>query len=73
MANVSYDNDRITCVLDFGADAEGNTISKKYSVGNISKDVTDDNVLTYATVINTLTGGQGIVDVLRRKTSIIRQ
>jgi hypothetical protein len=73
MANVSYDNDRITCVLDFGTDAQGNSVSKRYGLSNVSRDSTDDNILSYASVINTLTGGQGIVDVLRRKTSILTQ
>ena len=73
MANVSYDNDRITCVLDFGTDVQGNSVSKKYSLSNVSKDSTDDNMLSYASIIDTLTGGQGIIDVLRRKTSILTQ
>ncbi len=73
MANTSYDNDRITCVLDFGTDAEGNSISKKYSLGNISKDATDDNVLSFAAAINTIVSGQGVTDVIRRKTAIISQ
>jgi hypothetical protein len=73
MANVAYDNDRVTCVLDFGTDAQGKEVSKRYSLGNIAKDGSDDNVLSIATAINSIVSGQGVIDVIRRKTSIISQ
>ncbi len=73
MANVSYDNDRISCILDFGSDSDGNPLTKRYSVSNVSRDATDDNVLSFAGILNSITNGQGVTDVLRRKTSIITQ